>query len=426
MTTKSIDPATRLRGVVRVPGDKSASHRALLLSALADGESRIEGLSPGHDVQSTGVIVEQLGASLVRDGSATIVTGPAEGLRASGEPLDCGNSGTTMRLVAGVTSGIDGEHLLVGDPSLSQRPMDRVAVPLERMGATLAGRGERLTAPLRVLGTSRLRGIDYDVPIPSAQVKSAVLLAGLHADGPTVVRESVRTRATTEIMLAHAGVSIESLDVGAGRRVTLLPGRPLPASWFVPGDPSQAAFFAVLGAVHDDAAIAIDAIDDSPERIGFVTVLRRMGAAIDLVASGHGHGLSSRSARLRATTIHANEIPSVDEVPALVVAAAAADGVTSFEDVGELRVKESDRFAGSMALASALGCTVWASGDDFFIEGVGSARKFHSFSQPSTLDHRMVMAAAIAGAAGNGCVIDGSETVSTSYPAFFDHLAGLG
>ncbi|MDE2282142.1 MAG: 3-phosphoshikimate 1-carboxyvinyltransferase [Actinomycetales bacterium] len=419
----TVDRAARLRGVVRVPGDKSASHRALLLSALAEGTSHIDGLSPGEDVQGTGVIIERLGAARQLDGERTVVTGGA--LRAADGPLDCGNSGTTMRLVAGLVSGIDGEHVLVGDPSLSKRPMDRVAVPLRAMGALVSGAGERLCAPLRITGSSTLRGIDYEVPVPSAQVKSAILLAGLTALGPTIVHERVRTRTTTEDMLVLAGLSLESIDVGAGRRVELAPGRPLARDWRVPGDPSQAAFFAVLGAVHADAELAVASIDVAPERSGFVGVLRRMGATVSFVDADGGTGLAARSSSLTGTTVRAEEIPSVDEVPALTVAAAAATGVTAFVAMGELRVKESDRFAGSMALASSLGCRVWSEGDDFFVEGLGSAKKFHHFEQRAVLDHRMVMAAAIAGAAGAGCVIDGAETVATSYPTFFTHLDGL-
>ena len=419
----TVDRAARLRGVVRVPGDKSASHRALLLSALAEGTSHIDGLSPGEDVQGTGVIIERLGAARQLDGERTVVTGGA--LRAADGPLDCGNSGTTMRLVAGLVSGIDGEHVLVGDPSLSKRPMDRVAVPLRAMGALVSGAGERLCAPLRITGSSTLRGIDYEVPVPSAQVKSAILLAGLTALGPTIVHERVRTRTTTEDMLVLAGLSLESIDVGAGRRVELAPGRPLARDWRVPGDPSQAAFFAVLGAVHADAELAVASIDVAPERSGFVGVLRRMGATVSFVDADGGTGLAARSSSLTGTTVRAEEIPSVDEVPALTVAAAAATGVTAFVAMGELRVKESDRFAGSMALASSLGCRVWSEGDDFFVEGLGSAKKFHHFEQRAVLDHRMVMAAAIAGVAGAGCVINGVETVATSYPDFFSHLEGL-
>lgn len=423
--SRTVGPASALRGMVRVPGDKSASHRALMLSAMADGESTIVGLSPGLDVQSTAVIIEQLGAQRSVSGETVAVVGPADGLRPSGAALDCGNSGTTMRLLAGIVSGVAGTHTLVGDASLSKRPMDRVAQPLTLMGAGVMGQGERVTAPLTIEGTASLRGIEFHVPVASAQVKSAILLAATQATGHTVVIEDIRTRSTTEDMLRHAGLTVHSVEHGDGRTVTLTPGRPSPMTWHIPGDPSQAAFFAVLGAVHPDAVVEVEAIDTAPERIGFVAVLERMGAVLSLRTGGPGSSLRSESSNLVATEIFASEIPSVDEVPALTVAAAAAKGVSAFRAMGELRVKESDRFSGCLELAAALGCRAWSEGDDFFVEGVGSARSFQPFSLGASLDHRMVMASAIAGAAGSGCTIRGAETVTSSYPRFFDDLASL-
>ena len=414
-----------LRGEVRVPGDKSTSHRALMVSALADGESTIRGLSPGRDVAATSQIMEQLGA--IRNDSDDVVTivGPADGLHASNAALDCGNSGTTMRLLAGVVSAVPGEHQLIGDTSLSQRPMDRVAEPLSLMGSRFAGQGARICAPLRIVGTDSLRGIDYDVPMVSAQVKSAILFAGLGASSPTTVVEHVRTRPTTEEMLTRAGVSVASIESEAGRRVTIHPGRPLARNWLVPGDPSQAAFFAVLGCIHPDADIEVLDIDNARERVGYLAVLQRMGATLTLRGSDMMTSLTVRSSALSATDVHAQEIPSVDEVPVLVVAAAAAEGVSSFRDVGELRVKESDRFEGSLALATKLGCRAWSEGDDLFVEGLGSASRFSTFELDAALDHRMVMASAVAGCAGSGCSIGTADTVASSYPRFFDDLERL-
>lgn len=396
-----------------------------MISALASGPSTIEGLSPGRDVLSTSVIMEQLGAARSDEGHTVILTGPEEGLRAADAALDCGNSGTTMRLLCGLVSAVGGTHNLVGDPSLSQRPMDRVAIPLGLMGAAVHGQGPRITAPLVVEGSWSLRAIDYRVPAPSAQVKSAILLAGLGASGRTVVREANRTRTATEDMLTRAGVEVDSRPEADGRVVTLTPGRPSPTRWRIPGDPSQAAFFCVLGAVHRDALIEIVDVDGAPERTGFVDVLRRMGAALTREARGDTISLVSGSSELEATEIRAGEIPSVDEVPALAVAAAAARGVSAFREMGELRLKESDRFEGSMALAQSLGCRVWSEGDDFFVEGLASAERFHEFSVDAGLDHRIVMASAVAGAAGSGCDIRGAETVSSSYPHFFLDLASL-
>ena len=418
-------PARHLRGSVRVPGDKSSSHRALMISALAKGQSSITGLSPGDDVAGTSVMLEHLGATRIEEEGRVLISGPDEGLHPGTMPLDCANSGTTMRLMIGIVSAIPGTHYLVGDASLSKRPMDRVATPLGLMGAIVRGHGESLTPPLTVESPAKLHALSYHVPVASAQVKSAILFAGLAADGDSSVTEDVRTRTTTEDMLQAAGVALTSHDVGEGREITLRPGRPLRHDWFVPGDPSQAAFFAVLGAIHRDATREVLSVDASPERVGFVDVLQRMGADVRLVERGTIHALHSQSSSLVATEIHAHEIPSVDEVPVLVVAAAAASGVSAFRAMGELRHKESDRFAGSLSLAQNLGCRVWSEGDDFFIEGLESASAFADFAFASTLDHRMVMASAVAGCAGRGCTIEGASTVSSSYPHFFRDLALL-
>ena len=422
---RRVEPCATLAGSVRVPGDKSASHRAVMLSALAAGESSIEGLSPGLDVASTSQIMVQLGALRRDDGARVLITGPDAGLRASDDVLQCGNSGTTMRLLSGVVSALAGRHRLVGDPSLSRRPMDRVAIPLGLMGARVTGEGPRITPPLEIEGSTSLHGIDYDVPTASAQVKSAILLAGLFASAPTSVHEAVRTRTTTEVMLRAAGVRVDSENVGAGRRVTLEPGRPHALTWKVPTDPSQAAFFCVLGLIHPHADIEIVDVENSPERIGYVHVLERMGADLVQRPGDSGITLRARSSCLHATEVHSAEIPSVDEAPVLTVAAAAATGVSVFRDMGELRLKESDRFEGALELARLLGCHAWSEGDDYFIEGLGSAEAFAPFTINAGLDHRIVMSSAVAGAAGHGCDIDGSDTVSSSYPGFFDDLGRL-
>ena len=424
---RDVATMSRAHGRVRVPGDKSASHRAVLLSALAEGESTITGASPGRDVAATRRAVEQLGAR-VEAGPTLTVLGPAEGLRPAPQPLDCENSGTTMRLLAGVLAAIAGRHELVGDASLSRRPMDRVAVPLERMGAGVSGQGPRCRAPLTVDGRRPLRAISYRVPVASAQVKSAVLLAALGADGPCEVEELVRTRTTTEDMLVDAGVAIASDESGLGRIVRVEPGRPRAREWSVAADPSQAAFFAVLGVVHRDALVALPGLERHAERVGFVDVLVRMGGRVTWSEDGPGAEratLVAASSTLTGTEVRGEEIPSLDEVPALVVAAAAARGVSAFRSMAELRVKESDRFVAALELAHALGCASWADGDDFFVEGVGSASRFAPFALAAGLDHRVVMASAVAGAAGSGCRIIGVSTVATSYPHFFEDLASL-
>ncbi len=422
---RRLEALERCVGEVSVPGDKSGSHRALLLAALADGRSTIEGLSPGEDVAATAAIVRALGARVESSPERTEVTGPPGGLRAAAGPLWCGNSGTTMRLVAGMVAGVAGRHTLVGDPSLSRRPMDRVATPLRLMGAGVSGEGERVTAPLVVEGRDDLVGIDYTVPIPSAQVKSAILLAGLSAHGHTTVSEAVRTRATTEEMLVASGITVHTSDQGEGRRVVLTPGRPRAHQWRVPGDPSQAAFFCVLGAIHHEATVSVASMDDSPERIGFVAVLQRMGARLRLEPLERGVRASVVSSPLTGTEVHAREIPSVDEVPALSVAAAAAEGLSVFREVGELRIKESDRLAGCVELVNGLGARAWVRDDDLYVEGLGSAAAFRDFTYDPGLDHRMVMAAAVAAVCGRGATLTSYETVATSYPHFFDDLASL-
>jgi 3-phosphoshikimate 1-carboxyvinyltransferase len=397
-----------------------------MVSALAAGESRIVGLSSGLDVTSTSSIMQQLGATRDDDGGVTVIIGPVDGLRATTIALNCGNSGTTMRLLAGIVSGVAGTHTLTGDASLSKRPMDRVARPLSAMGSTISGQGDRVTAPLSITG-AELRGIAYHVPMASAQVKSALLFAGLTATGPTLIREDVRTRSTTEDMLTHAGVevTVEHVEGDLGRTVRLVPGRPRAREWRVPGDPSQAAFFAVLGAIHRDASIGVTDVEGSQERNGYLGVLERMGAQLNVERTGEALRFVASSSILVGTEVHANEIPSVDEVPILVVAAAAATGTTAFRDVGELRHKESDRFAGSMELAAKLGCRTWSDGDDFFLEGLGSAERFDDFTLGASLDHRMVMASAVAGLAGSGCTLQSVATVATSYPKFFRDVGHL-
>jgi 3-phosphoshikimate 1-carboxyvinyltransferase len=414
-----------LLGAVGVPGDKSISHRALLLSALAEGTSTITGLSRGDDVVRTRVAVEALGAIVAREGDRMTVTGGRDRLSAPVTPLDLGNSGTGMRLLAGVLATVPGTTTITGDDSLRSRPMDRVADPLTLMGATVVGEGDRCLPPLRVTG-GVLRGIDYTPPMASAQVKSAVLLAGLHATGETVVREPVATRAHTEEMLAAAGADVTVESNATGRVVRLRPGPVHPRVWEVPGDPSQAAFWVVAGAVVPGSRVTVEQLHLGPERIGFLHVLIRMGADVVLHDVGGDVGsVTSASSRLEGTVVEATEIPSLDEVPILAVAALVADGPTRFVDVGELRVKESDRLEGTAQLVRAFGGTARVEGDDLVVEG-------GTVPTPGRVDargdHRMAMAAAVAAAAcasGARSVVAGWESVATSYPGFADSLDRL-
>ncbi len=270
------------RGTVRTPGEKSISHRSLLLAALAEGTSIVHGLSDGADVAASLAAVEAMGVEVERPEEGTLVLhGGRTRLHRATLPLDCGNSGTSMRLLCGLVAGFAWATELVGDESLSLRPMDRVAEPLARMGASVSGQGERCLPPLRVEG-GELHGIDWTSKIASAQVKSAILLAGLSASGETVVREPVTTRTHTEEMLSEAGADISVEPWGEGRVVTVRPSALKPVERTVPGDPSAAAFFAVAGAAVPDSAIDIADVYSGPARLGFVSVLQRMGADITL------------------------------------------------------------------------------------------------------------------------------------------------
>ncbi|HUY63089.1 MAG TPA: 3-phosphoshikimate 1-carboxyvinyltransferase [Acidimicrobiales bacterium] len=423
-TTCTVAGGRALSGRVRVPGDKSISHRALMLAALAPGRSRLGGLSDGEDVAGTARALEALGVEF----SGPDVSAP-EALHPPSHPLDMGNSGTTMRLLAGVLAARPWEVTLVGDQSLSRRPMDRVAVPLGAMGATVTGRGERCRPPLVISGGS-LHGIDYIVPVPSAQVKSCVLLAGLGATGTTVVREAVPTRRHTEELLVLAGVDVAEADEDGAHVVRLIPGPLAPLDLDIPGDPSQAAFWSVAATVVAGSEVVVEAVYAGPGRRGFLDVLRRMGADIVEVpagaagAMGHCVDLHVHSAALHGTEVQAAEITGLDEVPALAVAAAVAEGPTVFRDVGELRVKESDRMAGVLALLHAFGAEAEAVGDDLVVAG-GARLRPASFDAVG--DHRLAMAGAVAalGAGPGESTVGSWQSVATSYRAFEAHLRAL-
>lgn len=415
-----------LVGPVRVPGDKSISHRALLLAALAEGESTINGLSDGDDVRRTLLAIRALGAEVTEDDGTVLVSGGRARLHAVAEPIDLGNSGTGLRLLAGVLAGIEGTTALTGDASLTNRPMDRVAEPLEAMGATVAGQGERCLPPLQITG-GHLRAVDYRPPMASAQVKSAVLLAGIAAEGETVVREPVPTRTHTEDMLARAGATISVRDEDGERVVRVRRSDLLPGTISVPGDPSQAAFWIVGGLVVPGSTVTVSDVYLGRQRAGFLDVLRRMGAAIEVCdESGETGTVVSRATALRGTEIRAEEIPSLDEVPILAVAAAVARGQSRFLDVGELRVKESDRLAGTVAMLGAFGAEASVDGDDLIVSG-GATIRAGQFD--SSGDHRMAMAMAIAGTACPSTTdittITGWGSVGTSYPRFSIDLSSL-
>lgn len=422
-------------GCVRTPGEKSISHRCVLLAALAEGTSVVHGLSDGDDVAASLAAVEAMGVTVERPAEGVVVLhGGRTRLHRPAEPLDCGNSGTSMRLLSGLVAGFAWSTELVGDDSLSLRPMDRVAEPLALMGASVRGQGERCLPPLRVEGGA-LHGIDWTSKVASAQVKSAILLAGLSAAGETIVREPVTTRTHTEEMLLDAGADILVEQWGDGRIVTVRPSALKPVERTVPGDPSAAAFFAVAAAVVPHSNVDIEDVYAGPARLGFMSVLQRMGADTALLppAGAASEGTATATIRvqatsepLRATDVPAAEIPSLDEVPALAVAAAVARGTTVFTDVGELRVKEVDRLAAVADMVQAFGATARVEGDTLSITGVGGPLRGARFD--SRGDHRMAMAAAVAALAaapGERSLITGFDAAATSYRHFADDLALL-
>ena len=420
MTELQVDGGAPLRGTIRVPGDKSISHRALLLAARAEGTSVLRGLSGGDDVRRTRAIVEELGAQAVDTATGLEVSGGWSRLSAPAGTLDVGNSGTALRLVAGYVAAFDWTVTLAGDDSIAARPMDRVAAPLSAMGATVTGQGPRCLPPVTVTGGG-LRGIDYQLPVASAQVKSAVLLAGLGAEGDTVVREPEPTRVHTEELLAAAGGDIDWRPGWA--RVRPGPLRPLDLD--VPGDPSQAAFWVVAACITPGSEVTVDHVYVGQARDGFLRVLERMGADIEITRTGPTTAsITARHSALRATTVTAAEVPGlVDEIPVLAVAAATADGVTVFEGAGELRVKETDRIATVTSELGALGARVEGAGDVLTVAGGGSFRGGRAESHG---DHRIAMSAAVAGLSGSGTTtIAGWDCVATSYPGFADHLEEL-
>lgn len=437
MDPREIAPAARLRGTIGLPGDKSVSHRALMLAALARGASRVHGAGDGADVRSTAGIVAALGATVERslrpDGNADyrIVSPGADGLHQPTGPLDCGNSGTSLRLFAGILAGLPLTATLDGDASLRQRPVARIIEPLRSMGAVLHAREDDSRPPLTVVGRTPLRGIDHVSRVPSAQVKSAILLAGMRAEGRTSVSESVATRDHTERMLRNRGVTV-GRDVGANGwvRVELEGGVDVQAiDERVPGDLSAAAFWLVAGAIHPDAELRIVDVGLNPTRRSIVEILRAMGADIqggpDAGADdGIGEPMADlvvRSSALHAIDLGPAEVASaIDEIPILCLAATQARGTTRIRGAGELRHKESDRIAGIAAGLSALGARVSVDGDDLEIEGPARLRGAHTESHH---DHRLAMTFAVAGLIGSGpTTISGSDSASISYPSFFADL----
>jgi 3-phosphoshikimate 1-carboxyvinyltransferase len=414
----TVRPARKLEGAIAVPGDKSISHRALMLGSIATGVNNVRGLSQGADVQSTAACMRDLGVGI--EGSRILGVGLG-GLQQAPRQLDCGNSGTTMRLLAGLLAGQDFESELVGDESLSRRPMDRVVDPLREMGARAS------FPPLRVGGGARLRGIEYRATKPSAQVKSAILLAGLYADGTTAVAEPVKTRDHTEVMLAAMGAGVRS----EGLRVELeRPGALQPLDLDVPGDFSAAAFWMVAGGLVGRSDIRLTGVGVNPTRTALADLLISIGFQISRSKPRFEAGEPVADLRvqpagsLRLLKVDASMAAAmIDELPVLAVVATQIAGRSVIAGAGELRVKESNRLAAIAQGLSVMGADITVEEDGWIING---PRDLEGARVDSAGDHRVAMALAVAAliAAGN-TEIERAECVDISYPDFFDHLEYL-
>ncbi|MFC4727960.1 3-phosphoshikimate 1-carboxyvinyltransferase [Coralloluteibacterium thermophilus] len=418
---------TPLRGRIAVPGDKSVSHRAVMLGAVAEGITTVRGFLEGEDTRATAAVMRQLGVHIEtpREGERLIYGVGLRGLRPASAPLDCGNAGTGMRLLAGLFAGHGLDCTLVGDASLSQRPMRRVVDPLRAMGARIDTRPDG-TPPLRIHGGHPLRAIAYETPVASAQVKSALLLAGLYAEGTTEVREPHPTRDYTERMLAAFGWPVEFAP-GIAR---VLGGHRLRGTEIrVPGDFSSAAFFMVAASVVPGSELVLTGVGVNPRRTGLLAALRAMGADIRESNPRESGGepvadLTIRHAPLRGIEVPEDLVPDmIDEFPALFVAAALAEGTTVVRGAAELRVKESDRLAGMSAALRALGAEIEETPDGARIVG----GRLHGGEVDSHGDHRLAMSLAIAAQCSEGEVlIRDCANVATSFPGFDALARGVG
>lgn len=417
-----------LQGVVRLPGDKSISHRAVILAALADGEVTIKGFSPGQDVLDTLKALEKMGIETESKGKSSLrIFG--RGLQGLYEPrnvLDLGNSGTSMRLLSGILAGQPFVSVLTGDPYLRRRPMDRIVYPLRKMGANIDGRKNGTRAPLLIRG-SRLSGIEHQMQVVSAQVKSCLLLASLNAEGETVVIEKEPTRDHTERMLGYLGADIHV----EGNAIRVSGAKPLIARELsIPGDFSSAAFFIVAATLVPGSDLLLENVGINPGRIGLLTVLNEMGADIEITDQADVAGEPVADLHVRYAPLSGIEIPPeliaslIDEVPALAVAASFAEGTTSISEAGELRVKESDRLATVAANLGHLGVHVSENPDGLVIEGQPSVEGGRAESYG---DHRIAMAMVTAALCSEEpVIIEDVACVDTSFPGFVDLMHKVG
>jgi 3-phosphoshikimate 1-carboxyvinyltransferase len=418
-----------------VPGDKSISHRALILAALTVGESTVAGLLEGEDVLKTAAVMRGRGARRARgaDGGWRIHGVGVGGFRSPEAVLDFGNSGTGCRLVLGAAAGCPIVAGFDGDASLRKRPMRRVLDPLERMGARVNEEAEGGRLPITLTGALDPVPITYETPVPSAQLKSAVLLAALAAPGETTVVESEASRDHTERMLRHFGAKLVSKPHGAHGRRIVLQGQPElePAHVAVPADPSSAAFPLVSALIVPGSDLILEAVMTNPLRTGLYTTLREMGASIEEVEKRDDGGEEVTDLRVRFSALRGVDVPAerapamIDEYPVLAVAAVFAEGTTRMKGLKELRVKESDRLEATAAMLRANGAAVEIEGDDLIVEGRGSAAGGGEVT--THMDHRIAMAALVMGLASEQPVrIDDSAFIATSFPGFVDLMRGLG
>ncbi len=427
MSELTVDKAPRIEGEIRVPGDKSISHRAVMIAGVSNGTCVIRGFLPSQDCLCTVQALRDLGIEIEQAEETTlIVHGQGGRLHAPEHPINCGNSGTLMRLLAGLVASQPFETVLVGDASLSSRPMRRIVEPLSRMGALIETTGPKSTAPLRIRG-GRLQAIRYELPVASGQVKSAILLAGLAAPGKTVVIEPLPTRDHTERLLNYFLVQVQREPLGSGFIVSMHGDQVAESRDFnVPGDISSAAFWLVAAAAQPEADLLVRGVGLNETRAGFLSVLLRMGARIREVVEDESYGepegeIRIQGTRLHGTVIEGAEIPNlIDEIPILTVAGVLAEGKTVIRDAAELRVKETDRLAAIATNLIALGADIVEREDGLEINGGAPllGGRLRSYG-----DHRIAMAFAIAGLfAEEPVVIEDTECIATSYPGFADQL----
>lgn len=416
-----------LTGRMQVPGDKSISHRAVMFGAIAEGITHISGFLNGADCISTINCFRAMGVNIEHDGG-TKVTVHGVGLHGLKKPegvLDCGNSGTTTRLISGILAGQDFASAVTGDASVRKRPMKRIMTPLKEMGADIASADGNDCAPL-IIKPSSLHGISFKTEVASAQVKSAILLAGLYAGGETTVTEPARSRDYTELMLSAMGADIER----DGLSVTLRPGKTLRAKdIMVPGDISSAAYFIGAALILKGSDLLIENTGINPTRAGIIEVFQRMGGDVSLENEKLTAGERVADIRVRSSLLHGTEISGdiiptlIDELPLIAVVAAFAEGTTVIKDAAELKVKESDRIALVTKNLKAMGADIEATEDGFIINGEGSPRPLHGIAVDDCMDHRIAMSFAVAGLAADGDTeIIHPECVSISYPGFFKDL----